>query len=103
MQISLYWILVCIRIFKPKFETGVIDLYSALKNNDSDLAASAYEAAGVLKIQRKSYRYIKYMGSICMYEPLLQDKDKPIAVKCQRGHMVESMQAQKVSGPRIKK
>ncbi len=36
----------CIRIFKPKFVTGVIDLYSALKNNDYKIPGTENESSG---------------------------------------------------------
>ena len=36
----------CIRIFKPSFVEGVINLYHAIMHNDEDLAVSAYESWG---------------------------------------------------------
>ena len=36
----------CIRIFRPSFVNGVIDLYKALRDNDPDLAVHAYETWG---------------------------------------------------------
>tara|TARA_B100000579_G_scaffold167773_1_gene136479 strand:+ start:3220 stop:4590 length:1371 start_codon:yes stop_codon:yes gene_type:complete len=68
----------CIRIFKPKFVTGVIDLYSALKNNDSDLAVSAYESWG-FENPTKELIDILNIWARFVYEPLLQDKVKPIS------------------------
>ena len=68
----------CIRIFKPKFVTGVIDLYSALKNNDTDLAVSAYESWG-FENPTKELIDILNIWARFVYEPLLQDKVKPIS------------------------
>ena len=36
----------CIRVFRPSFVNGVIDLYKALRDNDPDLAVHAYETWG---------------------------------------------------------
>ncbi|MGB1876376.1 MAG: AarF/UbiB family protein, partial [Rhodospirillaceae bacterium] len=36
----------CIRVFRPEFITGVIDLYRAVESGDRDLAVHAYETWG---------------------------------------------------------
>ena len=36
----------CIRVFRPRFVKGVIDLYWALARNDRDLAVEAYQSWG---------------------------------------------------------
>ena len=58
--------------------TGVIDLYSALKNNDTDLAVSAYESWG-FENPTKELIDILNIWARFVYEPLLQDKVKPIS------------------------
>src|SRR5262249_10902424 len=42
-----------IRIFRPKFVKGVIDLYRALQTDDLDLAVSAYETWGFKNLTRE--------------------------------------------------
>ena len=68
----------CIRIFRPKFVTGVIDLYNALKNNDNELAVAAYESWG-FENPTKSLIEVLNIWARFVYEPLLQDKVKPIS------------------------
>ena len=42
----------CIRIFKPSFVKGVIDLYYAIKKNNQELAVHAYESWGFENISK---------------------------------------------------
>lgn len=67
----------CIRVFKPGFVKGIIDLYHALREDDRDLAVHAYESWGfdtpdqeVLDVLNRWARYI--------YTPLLEDKVRRI-------------------------
>ena len=67
----------CIRVFKPHFISGVIDLYHALRDDDTDLAVHAYESWGfetpgreMLEALNKWARYL--------YTPLLEDKVRRI-------------------------
>jgi predicted unusual protein kinase regulating ubiquinone biosynthesis (AarF/ABC1/UbiB family) len=67
----------CIRVFKPHFISGVIDLYHALRDDDTDLAVHAYESWGfetpgreMLEVLNKWARYL--------YTPLLEDKVRRI-------------------------
>ena len=67
----------CIRVFKPDFVQGIIDLYHALRDDDMDLAVHAYETWGfdmpskeVLEVLNQWARYI--------YTPLLEDKTRRI-------------------------
>jgi len=67
----------CIRIFKPDFVQGIIDLYNAIRDDNDALAIHAYETWGfdtpskdVLEILNRWARYI--------YTPLLEDKTRRI-------------------------
>ena len=68
----------CIRIFKPNFVSGVIDLYTALRNGDKDLAVSAYERWGFEKPTKQLIDVLNIWAKF-VYEPLLEDKVKPIS------------------------
>ncbi len=63
----------CIRIFKPSFVKGVIDLYYAILNNNEDLAVSAYESWGFENISRKLIKVLNIWAKF-LYSPLLEDK-----------------------------
>lgn len=63
----------CIRIFKPEFLKGVIDLYHALLKNDQDLMVAAYESWGFQDLQ-KSLIEILNLWARFLYGPLLFDK-----------------------------
>ncbi len=67
----------CIRVFKPDFVKGIIDLYHAVRDDNRDLAVHAYETWGfdtpsheVLEVLNQWARYI--------YTPLLEDKIRRI-------------------------
>jgi len=67
----------CVRIFKPNFVEGIIDLYNALRKDDTDMAVHAYETWGfdtpskeVLEVLNHWARYI--------YTPLMEDKVRRI-------------------------
>ena len=63
----------CIRIFKPSFVKGVIDLYYAILNDNEDLAVSAYESWGFENISRKLIKILNIWAKF-LYSPLLEDK-----------------------------
>ena len=63
----------CIRIFKPEFLKGVIDLYRALLNNDEDLMVAAYESWGFYNLQKSVIEVLNLWAQF-LYGPLLQDK-----------------------------
>lgn len=67
----------CIRVFPPDFVRGVIDLYSALKTNDRDLAVHAYETWGFTNL---SHDYLDALNiwAEFLYAPLLDDKPQQI-------------------------
>jgi len=67
----------CIRIFKPKFVGGVIDLYRALVEGDRDLAVHAYETWG---FENLSYDVLDALNlwAEFVYAPLLEDRPRRI-------------------------
>ena len=63
----------CIRIFKPSFVKGVIDLYHAIKNNDNDLAIHAYESWGFENISKDLIDVLNIWAKF-LYSPLMENK-----------------------------
>ena len=63
----------CIRIFKPSFVNGVIDLYEAIKNNNQELAVHAYESWGFENITKELINILNIWAKF-LYSPLLEDK-----------------------------
>ncbi len=63
----------CIRIFKPSFVKGVIDLYHAIKNNDTDLAIHAYESWGFENISKDLINVLNIWAKF-LYSPLMENK-----------------------------
>ncbi len=44
----------CVRIFPPRFVSGVVELYLALKTNDADRVVHAYELWGFKNLSRET-------------------------------------------------
>ncbi len=63
----------CIRVFKPSFVKGVIDLYHAIKNNDTDLAIYAYESWGFENISKDLIDVLNIWAKF-LYSPLMENK-----------------------------
>ena len=63
----------CIRVFKPSFVKGVIDLYFAILNNDEELAVSAYETWGFENINKELIDILNIWAKF-LYSPLLESK-----------------------------
>ena len=63
----------CIRVFKPSFVRGVIDLYHAIKNNDIDLAIHAYESWGFENISKDLIDVLNIWAKF-LYSPLMENK-----------------------------
>tara|TARA_X000000950_G_scaffold260636_1_gene330200 strand:- start:74 stop:1408 length:1335 start_codon:yes stop_codon:yes gene_type:complete len=63
----------CIRVFKPSFVKGVIDLYFAILENNDDLAVSAYETWGFKNINKELISILNIWAKF-LYSPLLEDK-----------------------------
>ncbi len=68
----------CIRIFKPEFVSGVIDLYKALRDDDTDLAVTAYKRWGFENPTKELIEILNIWARF-VYAPLLEDKIKPIS------------------------
>ena len=66
-----------IRIFRPRFIRGVIDLYRAVRDGDDDRAHRAYEAWGFTDITREKADVLNEWARF-LYEPLLDDRVRPI-------------------------
>ena len=67
----------CIRVFKPKFVRGVIDLYHALQNDDRDLAVHAYETWGFTGLATEMIDTLNLWARF-VYAPLLEDRARRI-------------------------
>ena len=67
----------CIRLFRPNFVSGVIDLYKALRDGDNDLAVKAYENWGFTGLDQDAINVLNIWAEF-IYTPLLEDKARPI-------------------------
>ena len=67
----------CIRVFRPSFVRGVIDLYHALQNDDDALAVHAYETWGFQRLDKKVIEVLN-MWARFVYAPLLDDRARRI-------------------------
>jgi predicted unusual protein kinase regulating ubiquinone biosynthesis (AarF/ABC1/UbiB family) len=63
----------CIRVFRPGFVKGVIDLYHALDRKDDELAVEAYRAWGFEKIDKTLLEVLNTWAGF-LYRPLLEDR-----------------------------
>ncbi len=63
----------CIRVFKPTFVNGVINLYHAIMHDDEDLAVSAYESWGFENINKELINILNIWAKF-LYSPLLENK-----------------------------
>ncbi len=63
----------CIRIFKPKFVKGVIDLYFAILHNNEELAVHAYKTWGFKNISKELIEVLNIWAKF-LYLPLLDNK-----------------------------
>ncbi|MBC8337924.1 MAG: AarF/ABC1/UbiB kinase family protein [Rhodospirillales bacterium] len=67
----------CVRVFKPSFVGGVINLYKAIRDDDMDLAVHAYETWGFEEMDREVIDILNQWARF-LYAPLLEDRVKPI-------------------------
>ena len=70
----------CVRIFRPPFVKGVIDLYHALDRDDEALAVSAYECWGFRNLSREMIAALNRWANF-LYAPLLDDRKRRIQEK----------------------
>jgi predicted unusual protein kinase regulating ubiquinone biosynthesis (AarF/ABC1/UbiB family) len=67
----------CVRMFKPSFVRGVIDLYTSLKDNNPELAVHAYTTWGFNNLTKEKINVLN-MWAKFIYAPLLEDRVRPI-------------------------
>ena len=67
----------CVRVFDPSFVRGVIDLYYALRDDDRDRAAYAYETWGFADISDELMDVMNIWAEF-VYAPLLKDQVQKI-------------------------
>jgi predicted unusual protein kinase regulating ubiquinone biosynthesis (AarF/ABC1/UbiB family) len=67
----------CIRVFRPEFITGVIDLYRAVESGDRDLAVHAYETWGFVGLDYEVIDALSRWASF-IYAPLMEDRPRLI-------------------------
>jgi predicted unusual protein kinase regulating ubiquinone biosynthesis (AarF/ABC1/UbiB family) len=67
----------CIRVFRPEFVNGVIDLYRAVESGDRDLAVHAYETWGFTGLDNEVIDTLSRWASF-IYAPLLEDRPRLI-------------------------
>tara|TARA_B100000686_G_C16762850_1_gene959864 strand:+ start:623 stop:1972 length:1350 start_codon:yes stop_codon:yes gene_type:complete len=67
----------CIRVFKPKFVGGVIDLYRALVEGNRELAVHAYETWGFENLSHDVLDTLNLWAEF-VYAPLLEDRPRRI-------------------------
>jgi predicted unusual protein kinase regulating ubiquinone biosynthesis (AarF/ABC1/UbiB family) len=68
----------CIRIFRPDFVGGVIDLYHALVSNDMELAVHAYRTWGFTDLRKDTIEVLNQWAAF-LYKPLMHDQVQAIA------------------------
>ncbi len=66
-----------IRLFRPEFVAGVIELYKALRDGDADLAIHAYERWGFSGLDKDAIEVLNIWAGF-IYAPLLEDRVRPI-------------------------
>ncbi|WP_367159524.1 AarF/ABC1/UbiB kinase family protein [Kozakia baliensis] len=66
-----------IRVFPARFIKGIIDLFTALKNNDEDMAFHAYDSWGFKGISRDTARVLNEWARF-IYGPLMEDRERSI-------------------------
>jgi predicted unusual protein kinase regulating ubiquinone biosynthesis (AarF/ABC1/UbiB family) len=67
----------CIRVFKPRFVKGVIDLYFALQRDDIPLAVHAYETWGFTALSKEMIEVLNGWARF-VYAPLLDNRKRKI-------------------------
>ncbi|MDB2390842.1 AarF/UbiB family protein [Alphaproteobacteria bacterium] len=66
-----------IRLFRPQFVAGVIELYKALRDQNLDQAVDAYERWGFVGLDNEAISVLN-MWAEFIYAPLLENKVRPI-------------------------
>ena len=68
----------CVRIFPPRFVKGVIDLYTAIRDDDEELAIEAYRTWGFADLRRELIDVLNIWARF-IYAPILDDRTRTIA------------------------
>ncbi len=63
----------CIRVFRPDFVTGVIELYKALRDGNEEQAVHAYKSWGFENPSKELISVLNIWANF-IYQPLLEDK-----------------------------
>jgi len=66
-----------IRIFRPQFVEGVIELYKALRDSDKNRAVDAYERWGFIGLDNDAIDVLNMWAGF-IYAPLLENRIRPI-------------------------
>lgn len=66
-----------IRVFPPKFVTGVLELYAAVRDKDESRARKAYDIWGFKDITDEQVHVLNDWASF-LYQPLIEDRVRPI-------------------------
>ena len=66
-----------IRVFRPKFVRGVIELFEAVRDHDDDKAHHAYETWGFTNLTRETMDVLNVWARF-LYEPLIEDRVRRI-------------------------
>jgi predicted unusual protein kinase regulating ubiquinone biosynthesis (AarF/ABC1/UbiB family) len=67
----------CIRVFRPEFVKGVIDLYWALERGDRDLAVDAYRNWGFERLDHATIDVLNEWAAF-LYGPMMEDRPRLI-------------------------
>jgi len=67
----------CVRVFDPPFVKGVIDLYQAVRDDDTEMAVHAYESWGFKGLTKEIIETLN-MWAQFVYGPLLDDRTRRI-------------------------
>ena len=85
----------CVRIFPPRFVKGVVELYSALRDNDPDRAIYAYECWGFENLSKELLDVLNVWARF-LYGPILEDKTRTIGELEEGGGVYGRETAEKV-------
>jgi len=67
----------CVRIFRPEFVKGVLDLYRALKDGDEELAVLSYKTWGFQNPSKDLIEVLNHWARF-VYGPVMEDRTRKI-------------------------